>query len=102
MPIDWGQQWLQATPEAQFQTAVQGNRSNWTPAMSQYWGGQFGNMYNRFLGNTGQRIQGGQDPQSFGNFLGNQDWRTQFQNLPRWQQGFNQRQFAPSLRYLLY
>ena len=101
MPENIWQDWLAATPEASY-FGVLANR-RFTPAQSSYWGGQYGNIYNRFLGQLGQTAMGGRMPtQTFGGFLGQYPWQQQWMNLPRWQRGFRESAFSPSMRWLIY
>ena len=96
----WGD-WLEAEPRAGYFGAL-ANRQ-FTPAQTSYWGGQFGNVYNRFLGQLGQTAMRGQMPtQTFGGFTGQYPWQQQWGELSRRQRGYRESAFSPSMRWLLY
>ena len=82
-----------------------GNLANqsFTPQQRQHFGGQQGNIYNRYLGGLGQQVMGGGNPtQTFENFLGGFPWLKEFNMLPRWKRGVNPSGFAPSLKWTMY
>ncbi len=99
----WLKDWLTDQPQARFFGELANKRQSFTPGQSSYWGGQYGNIYNRYLGQLGQTAMQGQVPsQTFGNFMSQFPWERQWGNLPRWQRGYNERAFSPSMRWLMY
>lgn len=92
------QELLGDVPEAAFFGAVQ-PFSN-TPAQKRFFGGQFSNVYNQFLGQLGQDIFQGRIPtQSFSDFSQEFDFNELFQSRPFADRGFNN--FNPRTRWLL-
>ena len=97
----WPQDWLLDAPEARYFGAL-ANRQ-FTPGQRSYWGGQYGNIFNRYQGQLAQTAMRGQTPtQTFGGFLGQYPWQQQWGQLPRWQRGYRESAFSPSMRWLLY
>lgn len=102
MPTNpWLQDFLTDVPQARYFGELANRRFN--PAQSSYWGGQYGNIYNRFQGQLGQTAMRGQVPtQTFGGFLSQYPWKQKWGELPRWQRGYRESAFSPSMRWLLY
>ena len=101
MPNNMWQDWLTAEPRAGYFGELANKR--FSPTQSSYWGSQYGNIYNRFLGQLGQTAMGGGKPtQTFGVFLNKYPWQQKWGELPRWQRGYRESAFSPSMRWLLY
>ena len=74
-----------------------------------YWGDQYQNIYNEYLGTQGQGLldlargqQPQQSPQSFSQYLENVPFTQRYAALTPQQRGTTTRRFAPSTRYIFY
>ena len=70
-------QFLEDQPEAGYFSY----QNQWrTPNQKRYFQSQFSDIQNRYMGQLGQMIRGGQDPNlQFMDFLGNFNWGQEFQ-----------------------
>jgi hypothetical protein len=94
-------QWLNETPQAGYFSWAGGLKG--TPAMNRYYGNEYGNMYNRYMGTLGSQVQSGQAPTtSFVDWLKQFNATQNYQNQPNYMRGMNYGAFSPSRRWLIY
>ena len=70
-----------------------------------YFAGQFGNVYNQFLGVKGRELMNRTDPSkmtSFTDFLSNQPFTQKYGALTPAQKGTSNRRFSPSTRFIYF
>ena len=103
MPEDWGDFLLAENPQwayfssSPFTTSTQ---QGFSPAQQQYWQGQYGNVWNRYMGEVGSATKAGQDPMSFTNYLEDMPFSQQYyQNVQPQQRGGSTR-FNPTTRFV--
>lgn len=73
-----------------------------SPAAQQYWSGQYGNVYNQFMGELGRSYRQGEEPtMSFVDYLDQYPFTERYTALgPQMRAGGSTGRFAPSARYM--
>lgn len=95
---------LEGEPEAlyhSFRPQYGRGQGRFRPGQERYFKGQFGDVWNEYLGKLGQQIRGGQEPSlQFSNFLEAFPWANRYSSLPPELRGETNRRFAPPVRWL--
>jgi hypothetical protein len=93
------QDFLAESPETTFFSFQ--NQFGRSPNQRRFFQGQFRNVFNQYLGNLGQQLQQGKQPDAnFSNFLGDFNFSGQFGRLPPSIRGATTQRFAPQTRFL--
>lgn len=81
--------WLEDFPRAQYGAMIPGG----APSFSDYWRGQYGNVYGQYQTALGRQAMAGQPPSlGFGEFLGDFPFAQQYGLLSPSQRGYRQPQ----------
>ena len=73
----------------------------YSPSQQQYWGGQFGDVYNQFTGEQGRAAAAGQPMMSFADYLETYPFTQRFTSMaPSMRPGAGTSRFAPATRYV--
>jgi len=102
MPTDWSDFLLEQNPQwayfssAPFTTSTQ---QGYAPAQQNYWRGQFGNVWDRYMGELGSATREGTQFGSFADYLSDMPFtQSYYQNVsPNTR---NQSRYNPTTRYL--
>ena len=98
MPTEWGDFLLAENPQWAYFSSQPFQQGK--PAQQQYWQGQFGNTWNRYMGEVGRATKAGEEPASFMNYLEDQPFTQQYyQNVSPQQRGGGTR-FNPTTRFV--
>ena len=124
MATDFWSQVLEASPETAYYSAspfgqysprnpwggsefVQGGegvtQGGYSPVQQQYWSGQYGNVYNQYLGQIGRSLRGGQEPATtFMEYLDQYPFTQRYSALgPAMRPGgCGSSRYSPSTRYM--
>jgi len=73
-----------------------------SPAAQQYWSGQYGNVYNQFMGDVGRSYRRGEEPaMSFVDYLDQYPFTERYTALgPQMRPGSRTARFSPATRYI--
>jgi|TARA_R100000306_G_scaffold25444_1_gene28530 hypothetical protein len=102
---DFGSFWkdyvLPVAPEAAYFSAAPFSGGS-SPVGQQYWGGQYGNVSNQYLGYLGQEARAGRDPEdTFLDYLEKYPWTERYTAMgPGMRPGGRTSRFAPATRYV--
>jgi hypothetical protein len=92
---------LPEMPQAEYFGTLAGK--NFTPAQSNYFGNQYGDIYNKYLGQLGRTTMlGGTPNMTFQQFLAQYPWLRTFNALSPYQRGVYSANYNPALRWLVY
>ena len=91
---------LEADPSMAYFSAAP-FQCGYSPAQQQYWGGQFGSVFNQYQGALGTSLRTGAEPSTFVDFLEQQPWTERYTSLsPSMRPGGGTRRFNPTARYM--
>lgn len=91
---------LESTPQMAYfsSTPFQGGSS---PMQQQYWGSQYGNVFNQYQGSLGTALRSGETAPSFLQFLESKPWTERYTSLsPSLRPGGGTRRFNPTARHM--
>ena len=76
-------------------------QGGYAPAQQQYWGSQFGDVYNQYQGQLGTALKTGGTPSTFVDFLEDMPWTERYSSLsPSLRPGGGSRRFNPVARHM--
>ena len=103
MPTGWEDFLLAENPQwAYFSSSpfTTGSQEGFAPAQQNYWRGQYGNVWNRYLGELGSATRQGQTLGSFSDYLDEMPFtQMYYQNTTPGQRG-RQCRYNPSTRFM--
>ena len=97
----WQEYVLPAAPEAAYFSA-EPFKGGYSPVAQQYWGGQYGDVTNAYVGYIGQEARAGRAPENtFLDFLEQYPWTERYTAMsPSMRPGGRTSRFAPATRYV--
>ena len=102
MPTDWSDFLLEQNPQWAYISSspfTPSNQQGFAAAQQNYWRGQFGNVWNRYMGELGSATRQGQDYGSFSDYLEDKPFsQIYYQNVAP--SARNQNRYNPTTRYL--
>ena len=101
MPTDWSDFLLEQNQWAYFSSSpfTTSNQQGFAPTQQNYWRGQFGNVWDRYMGELGSATRQGQDYGSFSDYLEDMPFsQMYYQNVAP--SARNQNRYNPTTRYL--
>ena len=92
---------LEFNPEwAYYSSAPFQEGKGFSPMQNQYWRGQYGDVWDEYLGSLGAAEKRGQDAPLWTSFLEDMPWTQRYTALgPSLRPGGSTRQYSPSVRY---
>ena len=113
MADNWLQSWIDKTPNiTQFKQDIMGQAPEATyrtalpttmsPNMRSYYDRMYGDVYERYKGETMQQFLSGQPQQQFYQWMSGFPWMEDWMSKSPYQRGMNYRVFNPRTRWLMW